>query len=386
MGDVRYIIDRRGLPHAVGYYHTFPHEPSPAGELALEQRFETLLDPMTAFTLLDALVAAGTGATVLVVCHGVPDGLLVPIDTGSSPLTRDAVDVIEGSASGLDRATAIRAMPEGTNAEKQSKKNDWSALNERLGMGLVGDWSLQEADAQFERWMTSQGSRIRLSGARLKQLIGKMRAVQALKLDRLELRACDLGKNALAMAAIKRFFGCKKLLAPRCRTFYLEPITVESIAPLTAAPAPAPSSMLQMPADTWQPHRLPPRAGAPLIPNPTSGDLSVAGRTVTGKRRRFFNTRSYLVIGIWEVDQFVFRAAAAAPRAANAPTSGRGSTWTSAPDWSQVSEVVRSLFMFGGGNYGGREFPIAGLWDPPASMFPWLVPNEKEYVSLIVTA
>jgi hypothetical protein len=41
--------------------------------------------------------------------------------------------------------------------------------------------------------------------------------------------------------------------------------------------------------------------------------------------------------------------------------------------------------MFSGGNYAGKKFPFAGFWDPPASQFPWLVPNEKEYVSLIVS-
>jgi hypothetical protein len=391
MADVRLIIDGEGLPHAKGYYATFPHEPSPAGEMALKASATVVVSPLTALGLLDELVKAGAGGTALVVCHAEPQGLRVRLDAKGTFLSQPAVEVIEQSERGLARATAIRAMPEKTPKEKQDKKNEWQALSERIEMGLHGEFSLAEASQQFDKWFASQAGRLRISTRTLRQLFTKSNAVRALNLDRLEFRACDLGTDKAAMTVLKRFFGCKTLVAPRCRTIYLAPITVESIAPLVPIKSAGPQALpqvSQMPGGVWNAHRVPGPHGLGILkPDATTGDLTVKKSKIPGKKREFFNGRSYLVIGIWEVEPYKYTSAAGAPRPANA-VRRKGApppSWTNEPDWNQVREVARSLFMFSGGNYAGKKFPFAGFWDPPASQFPWLVPNEKEYVSLIVS-
>jgi hypothetical protein len=96
-----------------------------------------------------------------------------------------------------------------------------------------------------------------------------------------------------------------------------------------------------------------------------------------------------MVIGIWQEKEFVFAGVGAAPRPAGrggrAAPRGRHPRpeWAEDPDWAQVAEVARSLFMFDGSNYRGRSFPFAGLWNPPDGGFPWLVPNERQYRQLI---
>jgi hypothetical protein len=392
MADVRLIIDGEGLPHAKGYYATFPHEPSPAGEMALLDSATVVLSPLTVLNLLDELVKAGPGGTALVVCHAEPHGMRVRLDGGRGTfLSQEAVIVIEESERGLASATSIRAMPEKTDKEKLDKKNAWRSLSEKLDLRIVGDFELDEASRFFDKWFDSQAGRLSISASTLKDVMTKSKAVRALALERLELRACDLGTDKGAMAVIKRFFGCKALLAPRCRTAYLAPMTVESIAPLVPIKTATPQGLPQvshMPGGVWNAHRLPgPHGLGVLSPDPVTGDLTVKGTKIPGKKRSFFNGRSFLVIGIYETEPFTFTGGAAAPRPVNAVTK-KGApppSWTNEPDWNQVAEVARSLFMFSGGNYKGKKFPFAGFWDPPASSFPWLVPNEKEYLTLIVS-
>jgi len=390
MTHARLIIDAHGLPHANGYYTVFPHEPSPEGELEVTEADTVASPELTVLTLLDELAKAGKNGTALVVCHAEPHGLRVRMDAHGTFLSDMAVEVIEESDRGLASATAIRAMPQADGKQIQDKKNAWQSLNERIGMGLVGTFDLTEASDQFDRWFASQASKISVGPPALRQLIAKSQTLRSVGLDRIEFRACDLGIDAKAMTIIKRFFGCKRMLAPRCRTFYLPPLTIESLPPLTPVQPPGKQTtpvVMQSPTGSWFAHRIPGPAGM-LVPKGSDDDVDFQGKAIQGKKRKFFNGRAFMVIGIWQEEEFVFAGVGAAPRPAG---RGAGATsrrrnrpaWMDDPDWTQVAEVARSLFMFDSTKYRGRNFPFAGLWNPPDGGFPWLVPNERQYQQLI---
>src|SRR5262245_66673310 len=87
----RLIIDgsHEGLQHAPGYYRTFPHEPSPAGDLDLQGVPPTVMNTPSAETALDEMIHAGQGATVMLACHAWNDGLLLDWTPGpDSPAVR----------------------------------------------------------------------------------------------------------------------------------------------------------------------------------------------------------------------------------------------------------------------------------------------------------
>src|SRR5215470_15634034 len=77
---MRLIIDgsHEGLQHAPGYYRTFPHEPSPAGDLDL-----TGVPTAVMNTPSVEMIHAGQGATVMLVSHAWDDGLLLDWTPGS---------------------------------------------------------------------------------------------------------------------------------------------------------------------------------------------------------------------------------------------------------------------------------------------------------------
>ena len=66
------VIDGRpdGLPHAPGYYETFPQEPSPLGELSFNTKSTTVMGSESSlFTALPLLAKAGSGGVAVLVCH-----------------------------------------------------------------------------------------------------------------------------------------------------------------------------------------------------------------------------------------------------------------------------------------------------------------------------
>src|ERR1700756_5405158 len=72
MGQVHVFVHSGGshsLEIAVDYYKQFPWEPSPAGDLDLQDaKFEKVKD-ITFDKLLEKLASAPAGGTVLIVCH-----------------------------------------------------------------------------------------------------------------------------------------------------------------------------------------------------------------------------------------------------------------------------------------------------------------------------
>ena len=225
---LRLIIDgsHEGLPHAPGYYRTFPREPSPAGDLDLRGVPTTVMHTPSVETVLDEMIRTGSGATVMLVCHAWDNGLLLDwTPGGASTAVRQSMETMEKLMGFEAEAEQIATKPE------QARGDAWAKLLNRITPGSVhGQITASEGEAAYLKWLDGQATSFKMPGrsprARLRRLIGKIRAVRALELDRLELRACNLGNSPDSMKVVRRFFGCKKLLAPSAETFFIGPASV----------------------------------------------------------------------------------------------------------------------------------------------------------------
>jgi hypothetical protein len=69
----------------------------------------------------------------------------------------------------------------------------------------------------FAAWATALEFR---NAADLRELFRRVKALRSAKLDRIELRACNIGSDATSMTRVRRFFGCAKITAPTVHTIY----------------------------------------------------------------------------------------------------------------------------------------------------------------------
>lgn len=165
------FIDTKAHPAAEGFYRMFPAEPtlpeSPEGSITVGKIVK--LPAMTLEGLLEGLVAnVKKGGQALVVGHGTDAGMLIAIGSPKNGvyLETQALDAFrrnrEGEASDKETAQILMMEPK--------------AL------------------------------------AQLKALIAK---VQALELERIELRACATGSNAHTLSRLQVFFNAKRFCAPK---------------------------------------------------------------------------------------------------------------------------------------------------------------------------
>jgi hypothetical protein len=245
MGQVHVFVHSGGshsLEIAVDYYKQFPWEPSPAGDLDLQDaKFEKVKD-ITFDKLLEKLASAPAGGTVLIVCHAhdefgstlASSGLLMPLaaDAGVSAQD-DAFQQLLEAQEALRKAKAIRAMPAGTDAEKKAKSDAWIGLATDFRLGFPPDGAtLAQLDKFFENGLQKFAqTELQLHGgaASLKRMVDHLERVQSQKLERVEFRACKIGKDEGTLKNLKKLFGCNKLLAPQARTFYLNRMPVDNL-------------------------------------------------------------------------------------------------------------------------------------------------------------
>jgi hypothetical protein len=162
------FIDSTKHPYAEPYYKAFPAEPVlPSGTLRVSSRLK--LSPMTAWTLLESITKnAQKGQDIVIVCHGTVKGLDVPLS--------------EESSAKLDTKTfrVLKKWKSGGLAQEQAA----SMLS--LATHQLGTF----------RWELADG-------------------VRKLSLNRVEIRACNVGIRNDTLQMLKDFFGCKSLCAPK---------------------------------------------------------------------------------------------------------------------------------------------------------------------------
>lgn len=144
-----------------------PIEPVlPKGDITVGKVVE--VGRITVITLLTAIIAGKVpkGADILVVAHGVDEGLTIPLAPGSKSMLQ------------IDAVSVLREVVAGTVTGRQGAR------------------------------------RLLIKEAELTQLLQLRKAILKLKLQRVELRACTIGSKVATLKELRWFFGSDSLSAP----------------------------------------------------------------------------------------------------------------------------------------------------------------------------
>jgi hypothetical protein len=176
MPSAKFFIDPSLSSAASNYYHMFPVEPTPSATSSDWLTPDGKLTFQKSPNLDEWLTAIARGATpggnIVLVCHGNNTGLHLNIGVNRKD---DKQNVhLEFLA-----ADAIRRNQEGNITDKDT-----------------ADTLKMQPDAY-------------------RGLKGQIEKVQALGLDRVDARACNIGQDAVAMSAMQQFFNCNTFCAPK---------------------------------------------------------------------------------------------------------------------------------------------------------------------------
>jgi len=386
-----------GLDHAPAYYAAFPQEPSPFGMLTFTPARTIRMDgDASLFRAVLELARAGRGAAVLV-CHAFSDGLLLTVAPGGRSVfatsgTMDTIDQLIGFDATHDQ---IRALPRLDDTQRKAVIARWEALFKVLQwpsgatpVSPPANFTDAQAENVYQQWLSSWTTTLEFgTPADLRELFKRVKALRAAHLDRVELRACNIGGAPAAMDRVRKFFGCDRLTAPNRGTFF----GFVPVAPLVVARRPrgtrgpttsalprghddsrdaAVSNGLMTQADTTRGFLF--FSSVLSIPDPRQPRLP---RFITP----FFDETSGIelfhgfrfVLRITEIRDFHYTIQAWAAGSPRAP----------APDPAIVGKFCAEVFK-ADTTLRATNLPLAGLWTPGAAK-PFALPLETEYLPLI---
>ena len=210
------LIDASGWPEALAYYRMFPREPSASPALDIHIDKIVPIERITLDKVLDEMLAVGEddGNEILIVAHGTVEegnsgGLSMPLAEGCS------VDAMRKE---------VRAVTEAAVAVREAASNPlgWTRFIENpLDRRRVQDSATREqGPALLQEWLQARARSLDLTKERLLDLVAKRNLVADRALQRVEIRACNLGSFPDAMRALREFFGAGSLLAPKVITVF----------------------------------------------------------------------------------------------------------------------------------------------------------------------
>jgi hypothetical protein len=263
----RLIVDS-SFSDTITYYSMFPKEPKEAAgaEMSVTLPIDAAdkLNPMTLLGILDRILAMpGSEKELLIVSHGNTEGLAVPLVAGSSAKAgQSQLHILRVLGEAQAKIAAIKNLPvaqqpdawanflktlqfiDGTDMVPVPKPDDlrdpktkakdadpkavaadlkavadaYEGLFQFLLDGLAGKKGTIPAKAapfiaNFQ--ISALGG---VNRSQLDQLIAKGNQVRG-RLERIDVRACNLGRNKKAMEVVRLFFGCKKLCCPDVVSF-----------------------------------------------------------------------------------------------------------------------------------------------------------------------
>jgi hypothetical protein len=219
------------------------------------------------------------------------------------------------------------------------------------------------ADAWFDQWMDLMGKACLGGGlgeTELRRVCRAMQKVRDLKYDRVEVRACNLGKDKENLDALKEFFGVGQVVAPKVTMFFGK-VAVNSDQPsfdlLTKHLGGYRGSAFTPPdMKAFALNQMKDRTGKPIHVEP-----EMRG----GRRNRIFSTSAGdVILQMTETQPFKFK----------------GRMW---------AESDAALTKFFDANYkagyaytpGRKDQPVGGMWLPhdPSTPLPFLLPREAAY-------
>ncbi|MEQ1764433.1 MAG: hypothetical protein ABL984_14990 [Pyrinomonadaceae bacterium] len=162
-----------GHPFALPWYTTNPVEPI-GGSQFVTIGSSVTVDPMTLDSIMDTIIA-NKPQNVIVVCHGHPGGLAIPLH--------------KDSKLGLDMNKVV------------TLSGDREFVYDGIKTPVFADDKVAAG----------------LSEANAKMLRGKMNTIRGLGLAHVGFRACDLGGGVMAF---REFFGAKNVSAPKFGDMY----------------------------------------------------------------------------------------------------------------------------------------------------------------------
>jgi hypothetical protein len=233
------IIDAGKVSDAITYYQTFPGEPTikPDSDFAITLNAHgkidaaDLLSPMSVASLSDRLLQLGEDRA-LIVCHGTPnEGLAIPLINNPGPnaptATPDALHDINQYGAARDGIAAIKKMP--ANNDKDAA-NQVKAMVDLLNAmrsfrnaryfdpPLTTGRKFGDYETLFNRLLDQDARNKQYSRAQLDKLIDNRQKLQN-RFARIEVRACNIGKNPPQMKVLREFLGAKELVAPKVVQF-----------------------------------------------------------------------------------------------------------------------------------------------------------------------
>jgi len=387
------VVDGRadGLPDAPGYYRVFPKEPSPLGDLSFAPATTTVMAANSSLdSALTAMMRAGSSGAVVLVCHAYSGGMLLPIAPNGGAVfavvdNLKIVDLVVGAESEVD---AIRKAARTTDDDKKAVLDRWKKLINRLQPNsITGAFTEPEAEKIYAKFVEMVARKLGFNGpARLRQFLARLLGVRGLRLSRVELRACTIGRDKNTMEFIRTFLNVEHLTAPTTGTFYHPPITVDTmwVAEKIGIGRSRNPRGFRVPGSIGQTrpvieHDNDPRHSPGWIDVYTSVSIrGGTGHTTRGFLQNWaFHTTFWLgfyefILTVDETSLFHYRATAAVSSAGNGVT----------PDWTKVRSFVKTSIM-DSTSYVSGSFPIAGFWTPDNQDQPFVLPNEPNYTKLI---
>jgi len=313
---------------------------------------------------------------------------------------RTAISTLLDTIDPERQARMIRRMASKTDQEKKAKTNAWVALTSRINAGAVmGEATLVEAEWLYNNWLEGIAKDKLLLGGpapvvTLQRVLQRIEQVQSLKLDRVELRACNIGDNTVAMQKVKELFGCRTLVAPTVGTFYLSGVPVDTLDRFDRRFVreharggfryPGPTGLSEQlgwdRSEAFVLDKMKQNPGTRLfwdyqstyIPpaNPHASRTMHDGGTSSTKMRHVF------AMLVEELKPYSYRGSAATWR----ETKSR----VPAPQWEDARTFVHDYIMDKAA-YRSGALTVAGFWTPGEEL-PWLLPNDPEYVQHIKSA
>jgi hypothetical protein len=356
-------VDEKGIDQfgpVSEYYSIFPREPSPLGPWRIDQvvvirdiSFEKLIDMMLGLRQKEYLV----------VCHGSPFGFFMPLITGTES------SAMALNPAGGDGALKIlmKIIDELANADAaaQKVKEDervaaWKALIQRLVGKKEADQitSSKEGKAAFTKWLDEFSIKsMNIKGKAIERLARKVKQLRQKHLDRVELRACDIGARPDALDILRQTLGAKAVAAPNMETFYV--VVRPSFGPHKFEEFN--KSLKSLGKNRYQVFGFKP-------PQPKPASAGRRGRAPVPQPEQ--PPMWIFILGVFKESAVVFRGDASANR------------------FEAIQRFV-GTFMMSGSRYNPRarlDLPVTGFWtDDSKRKIAFALPPDSEYKESIVT-
>jgi hypothetical protein len=225
-----------GRPDAVDFYRAFPYEPAIGmGGRTLHItnlrdsdsfNLEYLLDEILTVSNYQGPAMEPTGARDEdVLGPSFLQSRIEAIATARETLPPNILIVCHGTSSGFH-------FPLTSDTSVQANTNHLQTLEDR------NRFDISEA-----------ATRIGISEAEVQRLRGKMLIIQQLEIERVDIRACNLGNIVSVLPHIQRFFNCGRVTAPIVADLFFSEVPINFVSDLSSVAEPASSVTRSFPSE-----------------------------------------------------------------------------------------------------------------------------------------